>query len=120
MTAEPINTGEGRSLIVAVHWVEGVLLGTVGTSIAALAVALLGFAALTGRVDWRRGLQVVLGCFILFGAPVIAGELMALVRGSGAEATDPAVTAAFTPPARLPPVDPYAGASVPLDKNVRE
>ena len=26
---------------------------------------------LTGRIDWRTGVRVVLGIFILFGAPMI-------------------------------------------------
>ncbi len=108
------------TLPAAALWVQGVLLGTVGTSVAALGIAYLGFAMLAGRVDWRQGLRVVLGCFILFGAPAIVSELTALVRGSEVAATSNAASADFAPPPSLPHADPYAGASVPMDETPRE
>ena len=58
----------------AVHWLEGTLLGTVATVIAVIAVASVGFMMLTGRMNWRHGAVVILGCFILFGAAsIVAG-----------------------------------------------
>ena len=58
----------------AVRWVEGTLLGTVATVAAVVAVACVGFMMLTGRMNWRYGLTVILGCFILFGAAsIVAG-----------------------------------------------
>lgn len=60
----------------ALTWLQGTLLGTVATVAAVIAVAAVGFMMLTGRLDWRRGLTVVVGCFIIFGA----GALVAGIR----------------------------------------
>lgn len=109
----------GSAISVATHWVEGVFFGQVGTVVAVLAVAGFGFAMLQGMVPVRKGLRILLGCFILFGAPTIAQAMLALAeRGSGS----PAATiepVAETPPAPVPSPppptsDPYAGASVPM------
>jgi type IV secretory pathway VirB2 component (pilin) len=67
-------------IVAATQWIEVTLLGSVATGVAVIAVAFVGFGMLTGRVGWRRGLQVVLGVFILFGAPMIARQLAALAR----------------------------------------
>ena len=65
----------GSSPIVsAVQWIQGTLLGTVATVVAVIAVACVGFMMLTGRMNWRYGAIVILGCFILFGAvSIVAG-----------------------------------------------
>ena len=65
----------GSSVLVsAVNWLQGTLLGTVATVVAVIAVAAVGFMMLTGRINWRYGVTVVLGCFILFGAAsIVAG-----------------------------------------------
>jgi type IV secretion system protein VirB2 len=61
-------------LVSAVRWLEGTLLGTVATVVAVIAVASVGFLMLTGRLNWRYGATVILGCFILFGAAsIVAG-----------------------------------------------
>jgi type IV secretion system protein VirB2 len=60
------------------------LLGSVATGIAVLAVAFVGFGLLGGRLNWRTGARVVMGVFILFGAPMIAQELMSLARDGDA------------------------------------
>ena len=61
-------------IVSAVQWLQGTLLGTVATVVAVIAVACVGLLMLTGRIDWRRGAVVVLGCFILFGAvSIVAG-----------------------------------------------
>lgn len=66
---------EGSGVIVsAVRWLEGTLLGTVATVVAVIAVASVGLLMLTGRINWRYGATVILGCFILFGAAsIVAG-----------------------------------------------
>lgn len=66
---------EGSGVIVsAVQWLQGTLLGTVATVVAVIAVAAVGFLMLTGRINWRYGAVVILGCFILFGAAsIVAG-----------------------------------------------
>ncbi len=66
----------GSSPIVgALTWLQGTLLGTVATIAAVLAVATVGFLMLTGRMNWRYGATVILGCFILFGAASIVGGI---------------------------------------------
>ncbi len=61
-------------LISAVSWLQGTLLGTIATAAAVIAVAAVGFMMLTGRINWRYGVTVILGCFILFGASsIVAG-----------------------------------------------
>jgi type IV secretion system protein VirB2 len=58
----------------AVRWLQGTLLGTVATVVAIIAVAAVGFMMLTGRINWRYGATVIVGCFILFGAAsIVAG-----------------------------------------------
>ena len=61
-------------LVSAVRWLEGTLLGTIATVVAVIAVASVGFLMLMGRINWRYGATVILGCFILFGAAsIVAG-----------------------------------------------
>lgn len=59
----------------AVRWIQSTLLGTVATVVAVIAVAVVGFQMLTGRINWRYGATVILGCFILFGAASIVAGL---------------------------------------------
>lgn len=72
---------EGSGVIVsAVEWLQGTLMGTVATVAAVIAVAVVGFMMLTGRVNWRHGAVVILGCFVLFGAAsIVAGIRSAAV-----------------------------------------
>ena len=74
---------EGSGVIInAVDWLQGTLMGTVATTVAVIAVAVVGFMMLTGRVNWRHGAVVILGCFILFGAAsIVAGIRSAAVGG---------------------------------------
>jgi type IV secretion system protein VirB2 len=65
----------------AVNWVQGTLLGAVATAVAVIAVAGCGFMMLTGRMNWRYGGMVILGCFILFGASAIVGGLRSAAQG---------------------------------------
>ena len=61
-------------LVSAVQWLQGTLLGTIATVVAVIAVAVVGLMMLTGRINWRYGATVILGCFILFGAAsIVAG-----------------------------------------------
>lgn len=118
----PLADPPGSSVLgAAVAWLQAALLGTVATALAVLAVAAIGFMMLTGRVNVRPALTVVLGCFILFGAARIVAGLRASV-GAGDKAADvagpaaPPAPAAATPVAASPPLaDPHAGASVPLE-----
>lgn len=72
----------GSSVLVnAVSWLQGTLLGTVATVVAVIAVACVGFMMLTGRVNWRHGVVVIIGCFILFGAATIVGGIRSAALG---------------------------------------
>jgi type IV secretion system protein VirB2 len=69
--SDPAGSGV---LVSAVNWLEGTLMGTIATVAAVIAVAAVGFMMLTGRINWRYGVTVVLGSFILFGAAsIVAG-----------------------------------------------
>lgn len=58
----------------ALLWIQGTLLGNLATTAAVIAVAVVGLLMLTGRMDWKRGLTVIVGAFILFGAAsIVAG-----------------------------------------------
>jgi type IV secretion system protein VirB2 len=73
---------QGSGVIVgAVGWLQGTLLGTAATVVAVIAIAGVGFAMLTGRINWRHGAVVILGCFILFGAATIVGGIRAAAAG---------------------------------------
>ncbi len=64
-------------IVGAVQWLQGTLLGTVATVIAVIAVACVGLLMLTGRINWRHGAVVIVGCFILFGAASIVAGIRA-------------------------------------------
>ena len=76
----PDPEGSG-AIIGALNWLQGTLLGTVATVAAVIAIASVGFMMLTGRMDWRRGAIVILGCFILFGAASIVAGIRASAGG---------------------------------------
>lgn len=65
----------------AVNWLQGTLLGNVATALAVIAVGATGLMMLTGRIDWRRGAVVILGCFILFGAASIVAGIRSVSTG---------------------------------------
>ena len=69
--ADPAGSGP---IVNALGWLRDTLLGNVATAVAVIAVAMVGFMMLTGRMNWRFGATVILGCFILFGAAsIVAG-----------------------------------------------
>lgn len=73
---------QGSGVIVnAFSWLQGTLLGTVATVAAVIAVAGVGFMMLTGRLNWRHGGVVILGCFILFGAVSIVAGIRSAADG---------------------------------------
>jgi type IV secretory pathway VirB2 component (pilin) len=110
---------QGSSAIgAAVLWVQGTLLGSIAVAVGVVAVASVGLMMLGGRIDLRRGMIVIAGCFVLFGAPTIAGGIQSMLNGSdenidaSAEAPPPVPPPPASPPAPVS-ADPYAGASVP-------
>ena len=74
-TANPAGSGP---IIAALNWIQGTLLGNLATTAAVIAVATVGFLMLSGRMNWRFGATVILGCFILFGAATIVGGIRAV------------------------------------------
>ena len=62
-------------ILAALLWLQGTLLGNVATAVAVMAVAAVGLMMLTGRINWRMGATVILGCFILFGASAIVSGI---------------------------------------------
>jgi len=73
---------QGSSVLIgAVNWLQGTLLGTLATTVAVIAVAAVGFMMLTGRINWRHGAVVILGCFVLFGAASIVAGIRATAMG---------------------------------------
>jgi type IV secretion system protein VirB2 len=75
---DPAGSGP---ILGALEWVEGTLLGNLATTAAIIAVGAVGLMMLTGRIDWRRGLTVVLGAFILFGAAAIVEGMRSVASG---------------------------------------
>lgn len=121
LTLSPFSVsdlGGANVFLSAVQWVQALLLGSIATSLAVIAIASVGLLMLSGRVNLRRGATVILGCFVLFGAASIAQGL----RGVTASFTGPPARAqtAPEPPATLIDLapqpsgqaDPYAGASI--------
>lgn len=70
-------------ILASIQWIQGTLLGNVATAVAVIAVAIVGFMMLTGRMNWRHGITVIIGCFILFGAAAIVAGIQAAARMAG-------------------------------------
>ena len=70
--ANPAGSGP---IVAALGWLQGTLMGNVATAVAVIAVAMVGFMMLTGRMNWRFGATVIIGCFILFGAGAIVSGI---------------------------------------------
>ena len=100
------------SLEASVGSTSDVLFGPLAATLCVLAVAFVGFVMLTGRMPVRMGLRVVLGCFVLLGAPVIANGLMELGQKRAVPVVPP-IAASEEPRRELPPAteDPFSGAS---------
>ncbi len=76
--ADPAGSGP---ILGALEWVQGTLMGNLATSAAVIAVAVVGLMMLTGRIDWRRGVTVVVGAFIVFGAVAIVAGMRSMATG---------------------------------------
>lgn len=118
----PVSDPGGANVFLsAAQWLQALLLGSLATSLAVIAIASVGLLMLSGRVNLRRGATVILGCFILFGAATIAQGLRG-VTGSFVDppagvqpvpAPPPALVDLSRPPdTAIGPSDPYAGASI--------
>jgi type IV secretion system protein VirB2 len=80
--AGEVNPQGSGPIVAALMWLQGTLLGNVATAVAVIAVAMVGFMMLTGRMNWRFGATVIIGCFILFGsAAIVSGIQSAAAAG---------------------------------------
>lgn len=77
-TRDPAGSGP---IVAALGWLQGTLLGNVATAVAVMAVAAVGFMMLTGRMNWRFGATVIVGCFVLFGAGAIVSGIQGAAVG---------------------------------------
>jgi type IV secretion system protein VirB2 len=68
-------------ILAALTWMQDTLLGNVATTAAVIAVAVVGLMMLTGRINWRFGITVVFGTFILFGATSIVAGIRSVASG---------------------------------------
>lgn len=82
-TAQSVTLDPAGSspILSAMTWLQGSLMGNVATAAAVIAIGVIGFMMLTGRMDWRRGVVVVLGCFVLFGAAAIVAGIRQVAGG---------------------------------------
>jgi type IV secretion system protein VirB2 len=78
VSANPQGSGP---IVAALSWLQGTMLGNVATAVAVMAVAGVGFMMLTGRLNWRFGATVIIGCFILFGAGAIVSGIQSAAAG---------------------------------------
>jgi type IV secretion system protein VirB2 len=79
--AQALDPAGSGALTGALTWLEGSLMGTVATAAAIIAIASVGFMMLTGRMNWRYGITVIIGCFILFGAASIVAGIRQTAAG---------------------------------------
>jgi type IV secretory pathway VirB2 component (pilin) len=109
------------AMVAVVNWISALLFGAVGTSIAIIAIACLGFGLFTGRIPLRRASVILLGCFILFGARTIADGILRAGSGSDDVALQERQAAPKPDYPDVKPIapatgangyDPYAGAAI--------
>jgi type IV secretory pathway VirB2 component (pilin) len=114
MNGPLVPPGSVSALAASVDWINGVLLGGLATGLCVLAVSLVGVLMLLGQMPIRHGLRVILGCFVLLGAPVIAAGLAGAWQSASPAAPEPMVFIPEDSREALPPADydPYAGASL--------
>jgi type IV secretion system protein VirB2 len=79
-TGGPSGSGP---IVSALSWLQQTLLGQVATTVAVIAVAMVGFMMLTGRLNWRFGATVIIGCFILFGSAAIVAGIQSTAAVAG-------------------------------------
>ncbi|WP_153039476.1 MULTISPECIES: TrbC/VirB2 family protein [Sphingobium] len=110
-----IADGLPSGVLGAVNWIESLLLGPAAYLISTLAIAAIGYALLDGRLAWKRAVTAIVGCFLIFGAPIIASGLMPSENSSMpyAERLGAEDMVAPPPPRPAEHYDPYAGPALP-------
>ncbi|TCD04344.1 hypothetical protein EYB45_08900 [Erythrobacteraceae bacterium CFH 75059] len=116
----PFAAREPEPLQASAGWLTATLLGELAVGLCIIAVAVIGLSMLSGRLPLWRGAAVILGCFVLLGAPAIAAAFLAMgetARGSGVLSAERGVSSAAAREALAPSTyDPYAGASLRDDR----
>lgn len=111
----PFASTDSGAVEAGAEWLVALLTGSLAVGLCVLAIAVIGLLMLNGRLPVRAGLRVVLGCFVLLGAPVIAAAFVMVGQDTAREITSPEVTPQTSEGREeLPPstFDPYAGASL--------
>lgn len=126
MTVQAAVMGNQSSIDAAAQWVGGIVSGSLTIAIATIAVGMIGYMMLSGRLAIREGSRVVFGVFLLLGAGTIASSLLNLLptehgrtgqmfvtaRSQDLPPASPVVEHINPQPAQQTPFDPYAGAAV--------
>ena len=116
MRTSPFYSQDTYAINEATDWLESTLLGELAVGLCVIAVAVLGMMMLSGRFPVRKGLQVVLGCFVLLGAPLLASAFTTGTKSTQLAKSSGPVPSPLGEKGReeLPPADydPYAGASL--------
>jgi hypothetical protein len=101
--------------LTSADWIAGTISGGLATGLCVVAMALVGFLLIMGRLAVRDAAGVVIGCFVLLGSATIGNSLFSLAERTAETPSMPvAGDIPAAPPAKLPPAnyDPYAGASL--------
>lgn len=118
MTSQPYTPQSESALVASVDWLNGLVLGSLAAGLCVIAVAVVGLMMLGGRLPVREGMRVILGCFILLSAPVIAAGFMGVWQSSVSRPLSKPFLVEKAEPRETPPpanYDPYAGASLRRD-----
>ena len=116
--AAPFEASDLLAVESGVSWLVALLTGNLALGLSVLSVAVIGLLMLGGRLPVRDGLRVVLGCFVLLSAPVIAAAFVTAGQEIGQAPSSPGPPPQPANPREdLPPsaFDPYAGASLRQD-----
>lgn len=106
--------GSESALVQAITWINELMLGTLATGLCVLAISFVGLLMLMGQMPIRHGMRVIVGCFILQWAPVIATGISGVWQSAMPAMPEPNVIIPPEAGASLSPAgrDPYAGASL--------
>ena len=93
----------GPVLPSAAQWVTGTLFGDLAVALCVIAVAIMGMLLMIGRLTVRDAARVILACFVLLGAPLIAtGLRMTATEAANPDSFQQPATTAY-PPSAPPP-----------------
>jgi type IV secretory pathway VirB2 component (pilin) len=106
-----LETAEQSSLTAPITWLVDLSTGQIAVIVATIAVAVVGLLMLDGRLDWRHGASVLLGCFLLFGASAISSAFVDFSKNAENSPNLPPESA-VAPEAQMLDDDPWAVAAL--------